>query len=433
MSLFGKTKVEKTDIEKRFNLIGRVGQGSMSKVWRAEEKMTGNFVAVKVLDKEKTKRFEERFKGLNKPSEADIALSLKHPYIVKTLEVGRTLEDEMFLVMDYVEGSGLSLLVDLQSDEMRRYRTRYLIQIGEALAYFHQQGYIHRDICPRNIMVTDDHKIRLIDFGLTVPSTPDFCKPGNRTGTANYMAPELIKRRPTDQRIDVFSYSVTCYEMYAKRHPWDAAQTLDAVMQHINQPPLELLELVPNMDRQISETIMKGLAMDPGDRWQKVADMIKEFRAAEARLVTATKDLLAKRKRRAAGNDGADSPAATGQAKPQGTPKPKPKPKPTPKPAAAKPTARQQNASPATPTTEPAVKAAPVKAPANLNDSSDDILATGLKDPEPAVNSKPELPIPKKKRPELKLPPTPAPPAAPADTSDADDQSDDDILALPDD
>jgi len=221
MSLFGKTKdkVEKIDLNLRFHLIGRVGQGSMSKVWRAEDKMSGQFVAVKLLDKEKTARFEERFKGLNKPGEAEIALSLRHPFIVKTLEVGRTLEDETFLVMDYVEGSGLGLLVDLQSEDMRRYRTRYMIQIGEALAYFHEQNYIHRDVCPRNIMVTEDHRIQLIDFGLTVPNTPDFQKPGNRTGTANYMAPELIKRRPTDHRIDVFSYAVTCYEMYASGIP----------------------------------------------------------------------------------------------------------------------------------------------------------------------------------------------------------------------
>lgn len=322
MSLFGKAKVEKTDIEKRFNLIGRVGQGSMSKVWRAEDKMSGSFVAVKVLDKEKTRRFEERFKGLNKPTEADIAFALKHPYIVKTLEVGQTLEDEMYLVMDYVEGSGLSLLVDLQSEDMRRYRTRYMIQIGEALIYFHKENWIHRDICPRNIMVTDDHKIRLIDFGLAVPNTPDFCKPGNRTGTANYMAPELIKRRPTDHRIDVFAYAVTCYEMYAKRHPWDAAQTLDAVMQHINQPPVPLLELVPNADRQVAETIMKGLAMDPDDRWQTVSDMVTEFRAAEVRLVKATKELLAKRKQRTNGS------TAPGAAVPSGAEPTKPKSKP---------------------------------------------------------------------------------------------------------
>jgi len=82
MSLFGKTKADKadkTDLNQRFHLIGRVGQGSMSKVWRAEDKMSGQFFAVKVLDKEKTQRFEERFRGLEKPSEAEIALSLKHP------------------------------------------------------------------------------------------------------------------------------------------------------------------------------------------------------------------------------------------------------------------------------------------------------------------------------------------------------------------
>ena len=300
MSLFGKTaKVELTDITRRFNLIGRVGQGSMSKVWRAEDKMNGNFVAVKVLDKEKTKRFEERFKGLDKPSESDIASALNHPYIVKTIEVGWTLEEEVFLVMDYVEGSGLSLLVDLQSDDLKRYRIRFMIQIGEALSYFHKQDLIHRDICPRNIMITDDHKVRLIDFGLTVPNKPEFCRPGNRTGTANYMAPELIKRRPTDQRIDVFAYAVTCYEMYTNRHPWDAAQTLDAVMQHINQPPVPLTELVPEINPQVADTIMKGLENDPDDRCQTIDEMIQAFREAEVRMVKATKELLSSRKRQA--------------------------------------------------------------------------------------------------------------------------------------
>lgn len=301
MSLFGNLfndDSKKVDVSKRFNLIARVGQGSMSRVWRAEDTVNGEAIAVKVLDKEKTRKFEARFPGLNKPSEGEIAQSLHHPYIVKTREVGITTEDEMYLVMDYVEGSGLSLLVDLQNDQMARYRTRYLIQIGESLEYFHKKQFIHRDICPRNIMVTQDNNIRLIDFGLTVPNTPDFKKPGNRTGTANYMAPELIKRRPTDQRIDIFSYSVTCYEMYAKRHPWDAALTLDAVTQHINKPPIVLKELVPGIDDQIQDTIMKGLETNPDDRWQRVSDMVAEFRKAEARLVKATRLVMKPEKRR---------------------------------------------------------------------------------------------------------------------------------------
>lgn len=291
MSLLGnlfsdsKEKLPKVDITKRYNLIARVGQGSMSKVWRAEDAMGGQMLAIKVLDKEKTRKFEARFQGLDKPDEGRIALSLHHPYIVKTLDIGLTMEEEMFLAMEYVEGSGLALLVDLQSEQMRRYRIRYMIQIGEALEYFHKKDLLHRDICPRNIMVTESDQIRLIDFGLALPNTPDFRKPGNRTGTANYMAPELIKRQPTDHRIDIFSYAVTCFEMYTKRHPWDAAMTIDAVLQHVNKPPLDIRELVPEIDEQIAKAIMKGLERDPNDRWQNIADMVKEIRAAEVRLV----------------------------------------------------------------------------------------------------------------------------------------------------
>lgn len=293
--LFNRKAVshQKTDITKRFNLIGRVGQGSMSKVWRATDLQSGRSVAVKVLDKEKTAKYETRFQGLNKPSEGDVALSLHHPNIVKTYEFGWTMEDEMFLVMEFVEGVGLALLVDLQNEEMKRYRLRYMIQIGEALNYFHQQNWIHRDICPRNVMIADDKSARMIDFGLVVPNTAMFCRPGNRTGTASYMAPELIKRQTTDQRLDIFSYAVTCFEMYTKRFPWDAALTIDAVMQHINKPPVQLTELIPNIDKQIAAAIMKGLEADPDRRWQKVSDMVAEIREAEARMVKAARKAAA--------------------------------------------------------------------------------------------------------------------------------------------
>lgn len=293
--LFGKRKTvhEKTDITRRFNLIGRVGQGSMSKVWRATDLQSGRLVALKVLDKEKTAKFEARFQGLNKPTEGEVALSLHHPNIVKTHEFGWTQDDEMYLVMEFVEGVGLALLVDLQNDEMKRYRLRYMIQIGEALHYFHQQSWIHRDVCPRNVMISDDKCAKMIDFGLVVPNTPAFCKPGNRTGTASYMAPELIKRQTTDQRLDVFSYAVTCFEMYTKRFPWDAALTIDAVLQHINKPPVELSNLVPTIDKQIAAAIMKGLHASPDDRWQTVASMVSEIRDAETRMVRAAQEAAA--------------------------------------------------------------------------------------------------------------------------------------------
>ncbi len=316
MTLFDKKRakrkpLQRIDINRRFDLMGRLGQGSMSKVWKAEDVTSRRLVAVKVLDKEKTIRFESRFDGLNKPTEGEIAISLVHPNIVRTHELGMTTNDEPFLIMDYIDGSGLSLLLELQGDLMKRYRLRFIIQIGQALSCFHELGWIHRDLCPRNVLITPENEVKLIDFGLTVPDTPEFRKPGNRTGTANYMAPELILRHPTDRRLDVFSYAVTCFELYTKRTPWQAALTLDAVTQHINREPLEITEIVPEIDSQIAEVIMKGLERDPDERWQTVAEMVTRFREAEVRLVRVSQEVLA-RSRTAGSNNrsGAVGPGA---------------------------------------------------------------------------------------------------------------------------
>src|SRR5438045_3811270 len=139
----GKKRPPKTDITRRFELLGRVGQGSMSRVWRARDTISNRVVALKVLDKEKTARFESRFPPeLKKPSEGEVAVTLNHPHIVKTHEWGITSDDEQFLVMEFVDGLGLSYLVDVQNDLMQKHRLSYMIQLAEALKYFHDQKWI---------------------------------------------------------------------------------------------------------------------------------------------------------------------------------------------------------------------------------------------------------------------------------------------------
>lgn len=311
-----KAKVEKVDIARRFELLARVGQGSMSKVWRARDNMTGKMLAVKVLDKLKTERFEARFVGLKKPQEGDIAASLQHRNIVHTIEHGTTTTDEPYLVMDFVEGTSLSFLVDTQNDQMRDNCLNYIIQLGEGIDYLHRQNWIHRDICPRNVMVDQDNVVKLIDFGLVVPNTPDFQKPGNRTGTANYMAPELIKRQRTDQRIDIFSFSVTAYEMFTKRLPWDVAEqaTLETVLQHINTPPKPISLFAPHIDPRVAEVLMKGLESNPSDRWQTMAELLVPLRKIHDEL-EAKQQLERKLKAAAAKAKGAKSPEAIAAAK----------------------------------------------------------------------------------------------------------------------
>ncbi|QDU50116.1 serine/threonine protein kinase [Gimesia panareensis] len=279
--LFSKEpRIPRVNIKQRFELIGRVGQGSMSKVWRARDYTTGRVVSLKILDKLKTEELEARFIGLEKPKEGEIAVQFNHPHIVKTYEHGLTTDQEQFLVMEFIEGYNLSFLVDAQNEDMKTNCLRYMIQLGEAIQYFHDEGWIHRDICPRNIMVNNDHELKLIDFGLVVPNTPPFLQPGNRTGTAAYMAPELIKRQKTSQKIDIFSYAVTCYEMLTRRLPWKAAETMEAVLQHINSPPEHIQNLLPDLDPRIGDTIMKGLELYPQDRWQTVNDMLEPLKQA---------------------------------------------------------------------------------------------------------------------------------------------------------
>lgn len=270
---------------KRFELYGRLGQGSMSRVWRAMDHNAGREVALKILDKFKTIRFEHRFLGLNKPTEGEVAMQLKHPNIVKTFDQGITTADEQFLAMEYVKGISLSFLVDTQNKKMRKNRLNFIIQLGKAVQYLHDQHWIHRDICPRNVIIDENLELKLIDFGLVVPNTPDFQKPGNRTGTVSYMAPELIKRQKTDQRIDIFSYAVSCYEMFTNEHPWNVSgETIEIVVLLINKPPKDLRELEPRVDDQIADTIMRGLEADPYNRWQTVGEMVEQFEEAQLRL-----------------------------------------------------------------------------------------------------------------------------------------------------
>jgi eukaryotic-like serine/threonine-protein kinase len=264
--------------------LARVGQGSMSRVWRARDTKSGRVVALKVLDKAKTARLERRFVGMNRPTEGEVAIGLRHPNLVRTFEHGLTTDGEQFLVMEFVEGVGLSYLIDAQNERMQANRLWYMVQLGDALDYLHRHNWIHRDVCPRNVLITAEEKVKLIDFGLVVPNTDAFRAPGNRTGTPLYMAPELIKRLKTDERIDVFSYAVSCFEMYTQKMPWPPGDTLEAIMQHINKPPRDIRQWVPELDDQVAVAIMRGLEPDPDRRWRSARKMADELRAAAERL-----------------------------------------------------------------------------------------------------------------------------------------------------
>lgn len=268
------------DVNKRFELMGRTGQGSMSKVWRARDRDTGKLVCLKVLDREKTLKFEERFKGLKKPSEGEICMLLKHKNIVQTLEYGMTTEKEPYIIMELVDGVGLNYLIETKNKQLDGNRVNYLAQYANGVEFMHRAGFLHRDICPRNVMVTKEGVVKIIDLGLAIPYKPDFCKPGNRTGTTMYLAPELIKRMSTDHRVDLFALGVTAYETFTGDLPWERGGSQEVLRAIVNNAPRDPRELRPELEEEIVAFLMKAIEREPKRRFQSPG----EFRDALQQL-----------------------------------------------------------------------------------------------------------------------------------------------------
>ena len=274
--------LRRVDVAKRFALQRKAISGTMSIFYMARDLTNDQIVGLKILDKKKTAAFESRFRGLKKPREGEIALLFAHPHIVRTLEHGITINAEQFVVMEFIEGAGLNSLLTERSPRLEGNRLRFIRQAAEALVAVHSAGFIHRDICPRNFMITDEKpRVKLIDFGLSVPAKPPFLQPGIRTGTPNYMAPEVVRRKPTDKRLDVFAFGVTAYEVCTGQLPWFSGETGMAAMRHDTMPPHDIRELRPQINPTLAKAIHSCLEADPSKRCRSMEAFLAMIRGVE--------------------------------------------------------------------------------------------------------------------------------------------------------
>jgi eukaryotic-like serine/threonine-protein kinase len=264
----GGSGTPRVDVKKRFHILGKSGMGSMSQVYRAKDLELGRVVCLKILDKEKTAKFEARFAGLQRPSEGAICIDFHHPNVVQTMAHGLTTNDEQFLVMEWIDGAGLHSLVESSHAQLNGNRIKYLAGIAEAVHYLHQQKCLHRDICPRNVIIDEKGVAKLIDFGLTLPYRPEFCKPGNRTGTAQYLAPEIIKRTTTDLRVDLFALGVTAYEVFTGELPWGKVESMQTLLSHMNSPGQDPRDFRPDLDEATAQFLNKSIEREPIKRFQ---------------------------------------------------------------------------------------------------------------------------------------------------------------------
>jgi serine/threonine-protein kinase len=251
----------------------------MSRVYKTIDRETGQVVCLKVQNRAKNAAALKRAsRKAPRPSEGEIAAQVNHPQVVRTLEYGDTSGGEHYLVMEYIDGFSFHHLLETRMGRTAQ-KLQWLAQAAEGLTAVHAAGFIHHDINPRNFLLSREHQVKLIDFGLAVPNKPAFCGPGNRTGTLQYMAPELIRREPIDERIDIFSFGVVAFELLTDRLPYPCNNSTITMHQRLNTAPLDPATAKPKLSNEVCELLLKLIARKRDQRWAAMSDLAETLRS----------------------------------------------------------------------------------------------------------------------------------------------------------
>lgn len=253
---------EKDLIQDRYRLEEPIGQGGMAEVWRARDERLQRSVAVKFLAPQfhDDPEFLVRFF-----SEAQLVARLSHPNVVGVLDFGDS-EDRPYLVMEYVSGGSLR---DLTGQPMLPERAVEIV--GEAAlgaGAAHALGLVHRDLKPANILLTDDGRAKLADFGIASSQTSEnLTATGHAIGSPHYISPEQASGLRCGPPSDVYSLGVVLYELLTGRLPFEADNLTAVAIAHVDQAPPPPSEVIPDLDRALEDVVMRCLAKAPEERF----------------------------------------------------------------------------------------------------------------------------------------------------------------------
>ncbi|MEM6269654.1 MAG: serine/threonine-protein kinase [Bacteroidota bacterium] len=275
-----------------YRLLRPLGDGGMGEVWLAQHTLLDRQVAIKSLHRSLINKptVRQRFKN-----EAATLARLQHPHIVTLLDY---LEDERgcYLIIEYVEGRDLSdYITDTMGPIPEPTLSALFGQILEGFAYAHRKNIVHRDIKPSNFIITGDHTIKVLDFGIAkmLDATDHaLTKTGSRIGTVLYMSPEQVKGEPVDQRSDIYSLGVTLFQMATGQCPYDNHTTeFQVYSQIVNEDLPPAATFYPGVPENIDALIQKATAKDPEARFQNCDEFLAALRgeappAGDGKVVT---------------------------------------------------------------------------------------------------------------------------------------------------
>lgn len=264
-------------LDNRYELVEFVGKGGMALVYRAVDRRTGHDVAVKILRPEfnQDAEFSSRFQR-----EATTASKMSHHNIVNLLDVGQD-GDIRYLVMEYVNGQTLKDVIRQKGALPPAVAAQIGIRILSALQHAHNNGIIHRDIKPQNVLVHADGHIKVADFGIArVAGANTISTEDSVMGSVHYFSPEQAKNENVTFASDLYSVGVCLYEMMTGQPPFDGETPVAVALQHINAIPRPMSEINPAVPPAMERVVAKAMEKRPEKRYQSALEMAQDLQRA---------------------------------------------------------------------------------------------------------------------------------------------------------
>ncbi|MHB8124230.1 MAG: Stk1 family PASTA domain-containing Ser/Thr kinase [Desulfitobacteriaceae bacterium] len=263
----------------RYEVIEKIGAGGMAIVYKAKDLLLNRVVTIKVLRDQfvTDEDFIRRFRR-----EAQSAASLSHPNIVSIYDVGKD-GDMEYIVMEYIEGRNLKEIIREYAPLSTEQALHLARQLGEALSHAHQHHIIHRDIKPQNILITEDGRAKVTDFGIArAVSSATVTHTGDIIGSVHYLSPEQAKGVLSNEQSDIYSLGIIIYELLTGKVPYDGETPIAIALKHLQEQPLSPSKLNPRIEPELEAVVMRAIAKSPEARYSSVLELMEDLRKVQA-------------------------------------------------------------------------------------------------------------------------------------------------------